>query len=134
MKGSKMWPEGDSRSGEDIRLDGIFQAYRVACEPRDVSANFRPDLWQKIEKAQKAIFSFRRMARSFVTAAAAVSLGLVMFEVLPVRQNSAVYNLSYVEALAAHNEALDARSTSESIEYVQDLMHPDSAEEAAEEL
>ena len=40
------------RSPEDERLDGLLLAYRAACEPRQVSANFMPELWQKIERAR----------------------------------------------------------------------------------
>jgi hypothetical protein len=105
----------------------------MACEPREVSVNFMPELWQKIEKVQSATFSFRRIARSFVTAAAALAMLLAIIGFLP-RRNSPLYNVTYVEALAAHNEALSAPSLTDSAEYVLDLIHPDTQEDTAGEI
>jgi hypothetical protein len=115
------------------RLDGMFRAYRIACEPREVSANFMPELWQKIEKVQNATFSFRRIAKSFVTAAAALSMVLAAIGFVPTR-NSPAYNITYVEALAAHNDALAAHSLSDSAEYVLDLIHLDTPDDASEDI
>ena len=131
MNESRIPPE--HRSPEDERLDDLFRAYHMACEPREVSVNFMPELWQKIEKAQNATFSFRRIARSFVTAAVALSMVLAAGGFLP-RRNSAAYNVTYVEALAAHNEALSAPSLSDSAEYVLDLIHPDTQDDAGGEI
>jgi len=58
---------------QEARLDLLLRAYRVSCEPREISANFMPELWQKIEAVQSSTFSFRRIARGFVTAARALS-------------------------------------------------------------
>src|SRR5882724_3812934 len=99
----------ERRSPQEERLDTLFQAYYSACEPRQVSANFMPELWQKIERAQSTTFSFQRIAKGFVTAAAAVSMGLAVVSFLPTHAGSPVYNATYVEALAAHNDTL-ARS------------------------
>lgn len=132
-----MSPESSSRPNRnsgDARLDAMFQAYRAACEPREASANFMPELWDKIEKAQRATFSFRRIARGFVTAAAALSFALAAISFLPLQPSSPVYSLSYVDALAAHNEALDAGTSNEGIEYVQDMLHPDSLEDSSAEI
>lgn len=127
-------PSND-RSPEDKQLDALFRAYHMACEPRQVSPNFMPELWQKIEKAQSAVFSFRRIARRFVTAAVAVSMVWAIVGFLSSTQQSAVtYSATYIDALAAHNEALSAHSAIESAEYVMDLMHPDSLDEATEEI
>jgi hypothetical protein len=120
----------EPRSPGNERLDALFRAYHVACEPREVSVNFMPELWQKIEKVQNATFSFRRIAKSFVTAAAALSLVLALVSFFP-PQNSRAYNITYVEALAAHNDALSAHSLSDSMEYVQDLIHPDTQDDAS---
>jgi hypothetical protein len=122
----------DSR---EERLDALFKAYRLACEPREASVNFMPELWAKIETAQNAAFSFRRIARGFVTAAVALSMVLAIIGfVSSSPQSSAVSHGSYVEALAEHNEALDARNSIDSVEYVLDLMHPDSADDPSEEI
>jgi hypothetical protein len=127
-------PSNDRNPGDE-RLDALFRAYHMACEPRQISPNFMPELWQKIEKAQSAVFSFRRIAKGFVTAAAALSMALAAVLFLPAgQQNPAAYGASYIDALAAHNEALAAHSTSDNVEYVMDLMHPDSLDESAEEI
>ena len=131
MNESRIPPGHDSP--EDERLDALFGAYRMACEPREVSANFMPELWRKIEKAQSATFSFRRIAKSFVTAAVALSMVLAAGGLVP-RRNSAAYNVTYVEALAAHNEALSAPSLSDSAEYVLDLIHPETQDDAGGEI
>src|SRR5437764_12339751 len=94
------------RSAEDERLDALFRAYYSACEPGQVSANFMPELWQKIERAQSATFSFQRISKGFVTAAAALSLALAVVGFIPMRPSSPAYSATYVEALAAHNDAL----------------------------
>jgi hypothetical protein len=130
MNESSMPPE--YRNPEE-RLDELFRAYHMACEPREVSVNFMPELWQKIEKVQSATFSFRRIARSFVTMAAALAMVLAIIGFVP-RRNSAAYNVTYVEALAAHNEALSAPSLTDSAEYVLDLIHPDTQEDIAGEI
>ncbi len=117
------------RSPEDERLDALFRAYRSACEPRQVSANFMPQLWQKIERVQTARFSFQRIAKGFVTAAAGLSLALGVVGLLPSHQNAAFSSGSYIEALSAHTEALAAHSDSN--EYI-DFLHLDSPDDVEE--
>jgi len=129
MNESMMPSEPRSSPGNE-RLDTLFRAYHVACEPREVSVNFMPELWQKIEKVQSATFSFRRIAKSFVTAAAALSLVLAIVSFVPL-QHPHAYNVTYVEALAAQNDAVTAHSLSDSAEYVTDLIHPDTQDDAA---
>jgi hypothetical protein len=133
MNESRMSPQAHDPREE--RLDALFQAYRVACEPRETSVNFMPELWQKIEKTQNATFIFRRIARGFATVAVALAmvLGVIGF-VSSHQQPSPVFHASYVDALAAHNDALDARSSSESVEYVLDLLHPEAVDDSSEEI
>jgi hypothetical protein len=132
---NESWMSPESPDAREERLDALFKAYRVACEPREASVNFMPELWEKIERTQSATFSFRRMAKGFVTAAAALSMVLAIIGfVSSGTQVSPVYHGSYLEALAAHNEALDARNSIDSVEYVQDLIHPDSGDDASEEI
>ena len=102
------------------RLDSLLSRYRTACEPRDVSVNFMPELWQKIERTQNAAFSFRRIAKGFVAVAAMLSLVLAIISFLPSAQSVPVYSSTWVDTLAAHHEALAAHNSSESIEYVLD--------------
>jgi len=83
------------------RLDALFRAYRDACPAPEASANFMPNLWQRIEARQTFTFSFRRMANAFVTAALALSLGLGVYMAIP---RSTPYSpQSYIEALAEAN-------------------------------
>ena len=138
MNESRMSPDSGGGvgpgSGEGC-LDTLFQAYRVACEPGETSVNFMPELWLKIEKAQSATFSFRRIAKGFVTAAAALAMGLAIIGFISTgQQNSAAYHVSYIDALAAHNEALDARNSIDSVDYVTDLIRSESSEDASEEI
>ena len=124
-------PGSNSEAGGEQRLDTLFSAYRAACEPGEAGVNFMPELWQKIEKAQSSALWFRRIARGFVTAAVAMSLALAA---IGLRPTTARAPISYVDALAAHNETLDARQVSESVEYAQDLFHLESSEEPASEI
>jgi hypothetical protein len=89
------------RGSDDERLDALFRAYARACPDPDVSANFMPNLWQRIELRQKFGFSFRRMANALVTAAVALSLGLSVYMSLP--HQTSPYSQSYIEALADAN-------------------------------
>src|SRR5947208_8095571 len=127
MKESMM--PSERRSPEEARLDTLFRAYYSACEPEPVSANFMPELWQKIERAQSVTFSFQRISKGFVTAAAALSLALAVVGFFPAHQNPAFTSASYIEALAAHTEALAAHSDSN--EYV-DFLHLDSPDDVEE--
>ena len=104
MNESRMSPE--RRSPEDDRLDALFRAYRSACEPAEVSVNFMPELWQKIDHVQSRTFSFRRIARGFLTAATAASLVMATLVVVPAWHPSPV-NATYVEILAAHSDSPD---------------------------
>jgi len=87
---------------KDQRLDDLFREYHDACEFSDPSATFMPGLWQKIEKAQSISVAFRRWAKSFVAAAAAVSvIGVLAINLHhdPAGPNS----IRYLEALVASN-------------------------------
>jgi hypothetical protein len=89
------------RGNVDERLDALLRAYRDACPTPEPSANFMPDLWQRIESRQSFTFSFQRMASAFVTAALALSLVLGVYMSIP--HNSSSYSQSYLEALADAN-------------------------------
>jgi hypothetical protein len=94
-----MYPKHHS---DDERLDALFQAYRAAFPDRDASANFMPQLWQKVEARQAFTFSFRRMANGFVTAALALTIFLGVYMAFPPRSSSN-YPVSYLQALADAN-------------------------------
>ena len=65
------------------RLDALFRAYRDACPTPEASANFMPNLWQRIESRQSFTFSFQRMANALVTAAVALSIVLGVYMSMP---------------------------------------------------
>src|SRR5579864_1052734 len=86
------------RGSDDGKLDALLQAYRRACPTPEPSANFMPNLWQRIESRQKVTFSFRRMANAFVTAAVAMSIALGVYMAIP--RTTASSSMSYIDALA----------------------------------
>jgi len=87
--------------GDDDKLDSLLQAYRAACPDREPDANFMPGLWRRIESRRNFTFSFQRMVRGFVTAAAAVTLAIGVYVSLP--RAKPVPEVSYLEALADAN-------------------------------
>ena len=91
---------------DEERLDALFRAYARACPTPEPSANFMPDLWQRIEARQSYTFSFRRMANAFVTAAVALSIALGVYTSV-VGSNPNYFAQSYIDALAEANP-LDA--------------------------
>ena len=90
------------RGNVDERLDALLRAYREACPTPEPSANFMPDLCQRIESRQRFTFSFQHMASAFVTAAVALTIVLGVYMSIP-RSNPASYSQSYLEALADAN-------------------------------
>lgn len=92
-----MYPVNDR--SQDERLDALFRAYGEACVAPEASANFMPQLWQKIEARQTFSFFFGRVARGFVTAAVAATLGMAIYLASP--RYSAIYSNTYVDVLAA---------------------------------
>jgi hypothetical protein len=90
------------RGNEDEKLDALFRAYRDACPDPEASANFMPTLWARIDSRQTFLFSFRRMANAFITAAVALSIALGVYMSIP-RSNPGTYSETYVEVLAEAN-------------------------------
>lgn len=88
--------------GNEDELDALFRAYRDACPDPEASANFMPTLWARIESRQTFLFSFRRMANAFVTAAVALSIALGVYLTVPRSAQSPAAE-TYVEVLAAAN-------------------------------
>jgi hypothetical protein len=94
-----MFPE-DRHQGE--RLSALFRAYGKACIAPEPSANFMPQLWQRIESRQTFSFFFGRVARGFVTAAVAATVAMAVYLTIP--HASGPYTTTYIEVLAAsHN-------------------------------
>jgi len=86
------------RGNNDDKLDALFRAYRGACPDPDASPNFMPNLWTRIESRQTFLFSFRRMANGFVTAAVALSIALGVYLTIP--RSTPGSTEGYLEALA----------------------------------
>ncbi len=93
-----------SRGSDDEQLDALFRAYRDACPDVDPGSGFMPGIWERIEARQTFPAFLGRLARGFVTAAAALTLVMVAYLYVP-RQNAAFYSETYVEALSASHSA-----------------------------
>ena len=89
------------RGNDEERLDAIFRAYRDACPNPEASANFMPNLWQRIEARQTYAFSFKRIANALVTAAVAASIALGAYMSVP--RSNPYYSQTIVEVLAEAN-------------------------------
>ncbi len=87
----------------DARLDALWSEYRSAFPDPDASANFMPNLWQKIEARRLETTSvFRRMAQACVMATVALTLVIVVLPI-PRIEREPVYTATYVDVLdAAH--------------------------------
>ncbi len=75
----------------DRKLDSLWVSYREACPDVEPSANFMPQLWQKIEARQNLPFVMGRFARGFVSASLAMCLGMSLLLVVPVSQSPVSY-------------------------------------------
>ncbi|HEY2015442.1 MAG TPA: hypothetical protein VGH38_18180 [Bryobacteraceae bacterium] len=89
------------RGDDEQRLDALFRAYRDACPTPEASANFMPELWQRIEARQTYTFSFKRMANALVTAAVALSIALGVYMSIP--RTNPYYSQTFVEVVAEAN-------------------------------
>ena len=90
------------RGSDEERLDALFRAYARACPAPEPSANFMPNLWQRIESRQSFTFSFQRMASAFVTGALALSIGLGVY-ISILGSNPNYPSQTYIEVLAEAN-------------------------------
>ncbi len=97
----------DNLGSDETRLDTLFAAYRDACPDPEPSANFMPQLWQKIEAREQTSTIFGRLARKLVTAALALSVVLGL--AVSLSSMAALPSESYVEVLAEDQarESLD---------------------------
>jgi hypothetical protein len=87
---------------DEERLDALLRVYRNACPAPEASANFMPELWQRIEARQSFVFSFRRLANALVPAAVALSIALGVYAYIP-QHTSSYAGQTYIEALAEAN-------------------------------
>jgi hypothetical protein len=80
-------------------LQALFASYREAIPDPDASVNFMPSLWTAIESKQVVAYSFRRLARTIVTGAAALSLAMSLMFIAPSAHRLTMTS-TYVDVLA----------------------------------
>ncbi len=83
----------------NARLDSLLRAYRAAFPDPQPGPDFMPGIWRKIEARQSFSFFLGRMARTFVTAAIALSFAMAAYVFIPYN-NAKFYSQTYVELLA----------------------------------
>ena len=90
---------------DDSKLDQLFQSYRDACPEVEPSANFMPHLWQKIESRHSFGFVFQSVARTTMTACAALCLLLVFLNFASPFHERTAQVPNYTDVLAAEHNA-----------------------------
>ena len=78
-------------------LNGLFASYKAAVPDPEPSANFMPELWQRIDGRRSIMLRVKKLTQLFVAAAAALCLLFAMVQVVPGRADLAG---TYVDALA----------------------------------
>lgn len=105
--------QGTNKDERERQLDSLFSAYRAAIPDPEAGPSFMPGLWDRIDGRRRFAY---RLARGFVTAAAAVSLLLGVFLASPTFRNSLVYTATYLDVL-------DDNHSPEAMAYAE--IHPD---------
>ena len=90
---------------EAAELDRLFAGYRAAMPDPDVSVNFMPELWRKIEGRQFFLVRMKKLTQVFVAAAAAICLLLGIILQVPVSSDRQDVGGNYVDVLAEANPA-----------------------------
>jgi hypothetical protein len=85
-----------NQESADQRLDALLASYRRAAPDPEPGVNFMPDLWGRIDAQRSAAFTFRRIARVFVSAAAALCIVMAVILQFPAVQPAPA---TYIEAL-----------------------------------
>ena len=89
------------------QFSDTMAAYKAACGSPEGSANFMPNLWQRIESRRRSGFPLRLWAWRIVTAAGIICVVLMLALVTPLPQNNSTISLgAYLEALADENDTL----------------------------
>jgi hypothetical protein len=114
--------EATQSDWDNGKLPALLAAYREACPDPDPDPNFMPSLWQKIEARQTLAFTVQRVARAFLTVAAAICILLSVALVTARSHHPMLASGTYVEMLAAEQapEGFD----------IADLGHSDNSGEA----
>lgn len=92
------------KKNREEQLDELWAAYRGACPDPEASQDFMPGLWQRIEARRSPFILWQRWGRRFVAVscgACLLFLGLAMLKPL---QQSAYYETTYLDSLAADSE------------------------------
>jgi hypothetical protein len=90
-------------AGNEVKFDRLLTAYREACVSPEPSANFMPQLWDRIEGSQSWTRQAWKWANSLTVAAALASLFFVMMQMMP-RQTGVFASATYLETLADQHE------------------------------
>lgn len=99
-------------TNDDSELDDLFQNYRLACPEVEVSADFMPRLWERIENRRSFWFAFQGLARMATTASTALCLLLLIMNFLIGSQSRFP---TYADALAADNSTPEQTYYAEAI-------------------
>ncbi len=81
----------------DRDLDQLFAAYRRACQPPMVAGDFMPVIWSRIDARRSFSRALRRWTATFVTAAATLCVVMSIYMAIPLREESPVHTITYVE-------------------------------------
>lgn len=84
---------------EQDPLAPLFDRYRNACTAVDASADFMPQLWNRIDSRRSLSWKVRVYARGIVTAAATVCLAIAAFQLSPFGAAGSLFDRTYLEAL-----------------------------------
>lgn len=98
-------------TNEDRELDDLFRKYRASCPEIEGSADFMPQLWERIENRRGFWFAFQGLARTAMTASTALCLLLLILNFLAGPQNLP----TYADALAADNSTPEQTYYAEAI-------------------
>jgi len=98
----RMRAEDGENNSNDLKLDGLWAAYRDACPDPEASPNFMPNLWQKIEARRVANTTslFKRWAQVCMAATAALLILSAML-MPPAQEDEVLYSSTYADVLAA---------------------------------
>jgi hypothetical protein len=90
---------------DESKLDQLLQAYGAACPEVEPSANFMPQLWRRIESRHTFGFVFQNLARTTVTACAALCLLLICLNFIQPFRDRMIQAPNYTDVLMAEHNA-----------------------------
>lgn len=90
----------------DRNLDELWAEYKIACPSPEVDASFMPRLWRRIDGRRRFSLDVRRMARAFVTAAAAICLAISCILLMPRPSGENYYTATYLDILDRDTDTL----------------------------